>query len=104
VNQPSLAGILEMVRSPEAKPLIREAAWAAGISLALLILSAILVPRIAYAVYLAVAVFFSCILTGTFVSLLEQETGQSLFHSVQLRKLLAGCALALAFLAAVILV
>lgn len=104
MNQPSLASIVEMVRSPQAKPLIREAAWAAGISLALLVLSAILFPRIAYAVYLAVAVFFSCVLTGTFVSLLEQETGESLFESVHLRKLLAGCALALAFLAAVILV
>jgi hypothetical protein len=104
VNNPSIAGILDVVRSPAARPLIREAAWAAGISLALLVLASIIAPRIAYAVYLAVAVFFSCMLTGTFVSLLEQETGENLFQSVQLRKLLAGCALVLAFLAAIILV
>jgi hypothetical protein len=104
VTNPSLTGIIDLIRSPEAKPLIREAAWAAGISLALLILAALIVPRVAYAVYLAIAVFFACILTGTFVSLLEQETGESLFQSVRLRKLLAGCALILAFLAAVILV
>ncbi len=104
MTNPSLIGIVELIRSPQAKPLIREAAWAAGICLAVLILTALVAPRIGYAVYLAVAVFFSCILTGTFVSLLEQETGQSLFQSTQLRKLLAGCALALAFLAAVILV
>lgn len=104
MDQLSLAGIMEVVRSPQAKPLIREAAWAAGVSLAILMLAAIIAPHIAYAVYLAVAVFFSCILTGAFVSLLEQETGESLFQSVRLRKLLAGCALVLAFLAAVILV
>jgi hypothetical protein len=104
VTQLSLDGILDLVRSPEARPLIREAAGAAGISLALLILAAIFVPGIAYAVYLAVAVFFSCIITGACVSLLERETGESLFQSPQLRWLLAGCALVLAILAAVILV
>jgi hypothetical protein len=104
VTNPSLVGIVELIRSAEARPLIREAAWAAGASLALLILSAIIAPRIAYAVYLGVAVFFSCILTGTFVSLLEQETGESVFRSAVLRKLLGGCALALAFFAALILV
>jgi hypothetical protein len=104
VTNPSLAGIAELIRSPEAKPLIREAAWAAGIALGLLVLAAILAPGIAYAVYLAIAVFFACILTGTFVSILEQETGESLFLSTQIRKLVAGCALVLAFLAAIILV
>lgn len=104
MNQPSLAGILDLIRSPEAKPLIREAAWAAGIALGLIIVSAILFPGIAYAVYLAVGVFFACILTGTFVSLLEQETGENLFRSVQIRKMVAGCAVVLGFLAAVILI
>lgn len=104
MNQISLEGILDLVRSPQARPLIREAAWAAGISLALLIFAALVMPGIAYATYLAVAVFFSCILTGGFVSLLEQEMDESLFQSPQLRKLLAGCALILAILAAVILV
>jgi hypothetical protein len=104
VTNPSLTGIVDLIRSPQARPLIREAAWAAGGSLALLVLAAILVPRIAYAVYLAVAVFFSCVLAGTFVSILEKETGQTIFESGQLRKLLAGCAAILAFLAAVILV
>jgi hypothetical protein len=104
VTQPTLAGIAELMRSPQAKPLIREAAWAAGISVGVIILTAIILPRIAYAVYLAVAVFFACILTGVFVSLLERHTGESLFLSVQLRKMLAGCAVILAILAAVILV
>jgi hypothetical protein len=105
VTQATLTGILELLRSPQARPLIREAAWAAGSALGLLILSAILLPAtVAYTVYLAVGVFFACILTGTFVSMLEQETGETLFQSPQLRKLLAGCAVVLAFLAAVILV
>jgi hypothetical protein len=104
VTSPSLVGIVELLRSPQARPLIREGAWAGGIALGVLVFAAILAPGIAYAVYLAIAIFFSCILAGTFVSLLEQETGQSLFQSPQLRKLLAGCALILAFLAAVILV
>jgi hypothetical protein len=104
VTQPTLAGIVDLIRSPKARPLFREAAWAGGISIGLILVSAILLPRIAYAVYLAVAVFFACVLTGVFVSLLEQETGESVFSSPQLRKLLAGCAILLAFLAAVILV
>jgi hypothetical protein len=104
VTQPTLAGIVDLVRSPQARPLLREGAWAAGISVGLIIVSAIVLPGIAYAVYLAVGVFFACILTGLFVSLLEQETGESVFQSQQLRKLLAGCAIVLAFLAAVILV
>lgn len=104
MNQPTIDGIIDLVRSPQARPLIREAAWTAGIALGLILVSAILLPNIAYAVYLAVGVFFACILTGTFVSILEQETGESLFQSVQLRKMLAGCAVVLAFLAAVILV
>jgi hypothetical protein len=104
VTQPTLAGIVDLIRSPQARPLLREGAWAAGISLGLIIVSAVLLPGIAYAVYLAVGVFFACILTGMFVSVLEQETGESVFQSQQLRKLLAGCAIVLAFLAAVILV
>jgi hypothetical protein len=101
---PTLTGVLELIRSPQARPLIREAAWATGICLGLIIVAAILVPRIAYAVYLAVAVFFAAMLAGAFVSLLEQETGERLFQSANLRKLLAGCAIVLAFLAAIILV
>jgi hypothetical protein len=104
VTPPSLTGIVELIQSDRARPLIREAVWAAGLSIGLIVLSAIVIPAIAYAVYLAVGVFFACILTGTFVSILEQETGESLFESPPLRRLLAGCAVMLAVLAAVILV
>lgn len=104
MTQPTLDGILALIRSPEARPVIREAAWAAGIAVGLIIVSAIIAPAIAYVIYLAVGVFFACILTGTFVSILEQETGESLFQSVQLRKLVAALAAALAVLAALILV
>ncbi len=96
--------ILEVVRSPQARPLLREAAWAAGICVALIVVSAVLLPRIAYTVYLTVGVFFAATLTGVFVSLVENETGDRLLRSPLLRRWLAGFALVVSFLAAIILV
>ncbi len=96
--------ILEVVRSEQARPLLREALWAAGISVALIVASAVLLPRIAYTVYLTVGVFFAATLTGVFVSLVESETGERLLRSALLRRWLAGFALVVSFLAAIILV
>ena len=104
MSQPDFAAFLNYLRSEEARPLVVEAAWAAGGSVLLIVLSALIVPGIAYAVYLGVAVFFASILTGVFVSLLERETGGRVLESAALRRWVAGCALVLAFLAAVILV
>ena len=104
MSQPNLTGLVDFVRSPEAGPLIREALWAAGISLGLIILTSLIAPGIAYALYLAVAVFFAATLSGIFVSLLEQETGERVVHSAQLRRWLGACALVLALFAAIILV
>lgn len=104
MSQPTLTGLMDFVRSPEARPLIREALWAAGVSLGLIVLAAIIAPGIAYALYLGVAVFFASTLTGLFVSLLEAETGERVVSSAHLRRWLGGCALALALLAALILV
>jgi hypothetical protein len=104
LSQPTLTGLLEIVRSPEVRPLIREALWAAGIALGLIVLAAIIVPGIAYAIYLAVAIFFASTLTGLFVSLLEAQTGERVFASAHLRRWLGGCAALLALLAAIILV
>lgn len=104
MTQPNLTRVLEVLRSERARPLIRETLWAAGVSVALILLAALLLPRIAYAIYLAVALFFASALTGVFVSLLEAETGERLLESPLLRRWLAGFAAAVAFLAAVILV
>jgi hypothetical protein len=104
VTQPNLTRVVELLRSPEARPLIRETLWAGGVSIALIVLAALLVPAIAYAVYLAVALFFASALTGVFVSRVEAETGERLLESPALRRWLAGFAAVLAFLAAVILV
>lgn len=104
MTTPDLTNLLEVLRSPQARPLMREVAWTAGGCLALIILAALLVPGIALAVYLAVGVFFAAILTGVFVSLVESETGERLLDSPILRRWVAGFAAVLAVLAAVILV
>lgn len=104
MSQPNLTGLVDYLQSPEARPLVRDAIWAGGISLVLIVLAAIIAPGIAYALYLAVAVFFASTLTGLFVSLLEVETGERVISSPQLRRWLGACALALALLAAIILV
>jgi hypothetical protein len=104
VSQPDLASFVDFVRSPEARPLIREVLWAAGITVVLIILAALIAPAVAYALYLAAAVFFASALTGLFVSLLEKETGERIVYSPQLRRWVGACALVLALLAAIILV
>lgn len=104
MSQPTLIGVLDFIRSPEARPVLKEALWAWGISFVLIVLAALIVPGIAYAIYLGVAVFFASTLTGLFVSLLEAETGERVVSSMKLRRWLGGCALALALLAALILV
>lgn len=104
MSQPTLTGLLDLIRSPEARPLAREALWTAGIALGLIVVAAIVAPGIAYALYLAVAIFFAATLTGLFVSVLEAETGERLVYSVQLRRWLVACAAVLALLAAIILV
>lgn len=104
MSQPTLTGLVEYLQSAEARPLIRDALWAGGISVGLIVLAAIIAPGIAYALYLAVSVFFASTLTGLFVSLLEAETGERVISSAQLRRWLGACALALALLAAIILV
>ncbi len=101
---PDLTSLLDRLRSPQARPLIREAAWAGGISVGLILVASWVVPGIAYAVYLAVGVFFASALTGVFASLLEAETGERLLQSVLLRRWLAGFAVLMAVLAAAILV
>lgn len=102
--KPDLSNVLDVLGSPEARPLIREAAWAAGISVGILMLVALIVPAIAHAVYLAIAVFFAATLSGLFVSLLEMQTDERLLQSPALRRWLAGFAILVALLAAVILV
>ena len=102
--KPNLTDILERLRSPQARPLMREAGWAAGVSAALILLSSLVLPGIAYAVYLAVAIFFAAMLTGVFTSLLEAETEERLLSSPTLRLWLAGFAGLVALLAAAILV
>jgi hypothetical protein len=104
VTQPNLTGVLDFIRSPQARPLIREVLWAAGIALALIILGSLIAPGLAYGLYLATAVFFASTLTGLFTSLLEKETGERIVDSAQLRRWVGGCALVLALLAAFILV
>lgn len=104
MSQPTLTGLVDYLQSVEGRPLVRDALWAGAISLGLIVLAAIIAPGIAYALYLAVAVFFSSALTGLFVSLLEAETGERVISSTQLRRWLGACALALALLAALILV
>lgn len=104
MSQPTFTGLLEILRSPEVRPLVRESLWAGGIALGLIVLAALIAPGIAYAVYLAVAIFFAATLTGLFVSLLEAQTGERVFSSPQLRRWLAACAAVLALLAAIILV
>lgn len=104
MSHPNLSGLVEIVRSDEVRPLIREFAWAGGIALGLIILAALIAPGIAYAFYLAAAIFFASVLTGLFVSLLEKETGERIVYSPQLRRWMGACALVLALLAAIILV
>ena len=104
MSQPKFAGLVDLVRSPEVRPLIREMAWAGGIALALIILAALIAPGIAYAFYLAAAIFFASVLTGLFVSLLEEETGERIVYSAPLRRWMGACALVLALLAAIILI
>lgn len=96
--------MLEVLLSPQARPLIKEAAWAAGIAVGLILLAAWVFPGIAYAVYLAVGIFFAATLTGVFTSLMEAETGARLLDSFTLRRWLAGFAALLAILGAAILV
>lgn len=102
--KPDLINVLDLLGSPQARPLVREAAWAAGISIALILLAALLLPAIAYGVYLAVGVFFASTLTGVFTSLIETETDERLLESPSLRRWLAGFAALLAVLAAAILI
>ncbi|MFP4624188.1 MAG: hypothetical protein ACLFRX_08435 [Gemmatimonadota bacterium] len=104
MTQPNLTGLATFIRSPQARPLIREALWAAGIALVAILLAALISAGLAYGLYLAAAVFFSSALTGLFVSLIEKETGERVVESAALRRWLGGCALLLAALAAVILV
>lgn len=104
LTKPDLTELLAVLRSPQARPLIREAGWAAGVCVAIIVLASLLIPRVAYAAYLAVGVFFAATLTGVFVSLLESETDQRLVHSPVLRRWLAGFATVVAILAAAILV
>ncbi len=104
MSQPDLTAAVEYLRSPEARPLVREALWAGGIALALILIAALISSRLAYALYLAAAIFFAALLTGLFVSVLEKETGERVVDSPQLRLWVGGCALVLALLAAVILV
>lgn len=104
MSQPNLGGLVEFVRSPEARPIIREVLWAGGIALGLILLAALILPGLAYAFYLAVAIFFASALTGLFVSLLERETEEEILTSPQLRRWVGGFALVLAVLAAIILV
>lgn len=102
--KPDLINVLDLLRSPQARPLVREAAWAAGISVALILLAALLLPAIAHGVYLAVGVFFASTLTGVFTSVIETETDERLLQSPSLRRWLAGFAALLAVLAAAILI
>ena len=99
-----LTSVLDRLRSPQARPLIKEAAWAGGICVGAILVASLVVPGIAYAVYLAVGVFFAAALTGLFTSLLEAETGERLLQSPSLRRWLAGFATLMALLAAIILV
>lgn len=104
MTKPDLTNLLEVLRSPQARPLIREVAWTAGGCLGLILFVALVLPGIALAIYLAVGVFFAAILTGLFVSLVESETEERLLDSPVLRRWVAGFAAVLALLAAVILV
>lgn len=104
MTQPNLAAIIDFVRSPQARPLVRETLWAGGLAVGAILLATLIAPRLAYALYLATAIFFASALTGVFVSLLEMETEERVLESPQLRLWLGGCALVLALLGAVILV
>lgn len=99
-----LSKVLDVLRSPQARPLMKEGAWAAGTCVGLILFAALLLPGIAYAVYLAVGIFFAATLTGIFTSLMETETNERLLDSPSLRRWLAGFAVLMAILGAAFLV